>query len=116
MSAPPMAWPASQVPEARAPGHAGREPKDHWGSACGRALCRSLPQRADSATRSAEIEKQSRYLLERQRRFLSAADVGTDAWMVFVFAVVIARSVSDAFFLGSDDVKNDIVPSFLTSG
>ncbi len=46
--------------------------------------------------RRAEIEKQNRYLLERQRQFRLAADIVADAWMAFpeVCAIAVIGSVA----------------------
>ncbi|SFI13790.1 hypothetical protein SAMN05216304_1011048 [Bosea sp. OK403] len=46
--------------------------------------------------RRAEIEKQNRYLLERQRQFRLAADIVADAWMAFpeVWAIAVIGSVA----------------------
>ncbi|CAN7232174.1 hypothetical protein LJR009_000796 [Bosea sp. LjRoot9] len=46
--------------------------------------------------RRAEIEKQNRYLLERQRQFRLAADIVTDAWTAFpeVWAIAVIGSVA----------------------
>ena len=46
--------------------------------------------------RRAEVEKQNRYLVDRQRQFRIAADVVTDAWMTFeeVQAIAVIGSVA----------------------
>src|ERR1700731_1536236 len=50
--------------------------------------------------RRAAIEEQNRYMLERQRQFRMAADVGTGAWMTFaeVRAVAVIGSVAQALW------------------
>jgi hypothetical protein len=50
--------------------------------------------------RRAEIEKQDRYMLERQRQFRIAADVVTDAWMNFdeVQGIAVIGSVAKALW------------------
>ena len=50
--------------------------------------------------RRAKIEEQNEYLLIQQRRFRVAADVVTDAWMVFpeVHAVAVIGSVAKALW------------------